>query len=225
MRHRKEKYWRHYSTRHDTHKYATLRQELEMVIHREFNGGARAATPTIAFYERPPPARLGAFEVVLTMTDPLGGVHHVLLHTKLGTSKFPSTRNIVQRLHNLLGSKRAAYKVKPTSRGLKETGNNPITSSHWRTRAPTAGGFDRNGVGGSTTRATMEENDCDGAPCEFCGETNYRTLTPIWDRHNYAEEPEHGACVCVLVESLLWPACAHDAECPRNRNRNSLTIG
>jgi hypothetical protein len=75
----------------------TLGSACCQACHKEFNGGAASGgaslPPTLAFYDRPPPSRLGAFEVVLSLSDPAGGIQHVLLHTKLGSARFPSVNS------------------------------------------------------------------------------------------------------------------------------------
>mmetsp|Transcript_34366 Transcript_34366/g.79480 ORF Transcript_34366/g.79480 Transcript_34366/m.79480 type:complete len:1819 (+) Transcript_34366:217-5673(+) len=100
-------YWQHYTTRHDPQRYAELCATIKDTFVKEFNAGRRTGN-LIAVYDRPPPARCGAFEVTLTVSDSTH-VQHILLHSKLFSGKFPNLRNLVQRAHNIVGSKRSSY--------------------------------------------------------------------------------------------------------------------
>ena len=100
-------YWQHYTTRHNPQRYAELCATIKDTFVREFNAGRHTGN-LIAVYDRPPPARCGAFEVTLTVSDSTH-VQHILLHSKLFSGKFPNLRNLVQRAHNIVGSKRSSY--------------------------------------------------------------------------------------------------------------------
>jgi hypothetical protein len=214
-----ESYWSHYSIRHDHNRYNQLRQDIESQVHQEFNGGGSfpnggSPPPTIVFYERPPPARLGSFEIMLSISDKHGGIQHILLHTKLGSSHFPSIKNVVQRIHNIIGSKRAKYHIDPTKQSTKPEVSLTFSKKHQTSFSKnihhhhnsnnkttfgfsTLPGFNNHTTNGSAPSNIISETwtTFSGGKdiltsrnkkqiCELCGEYNYLKISPVVDRYN-----------------------------------------
>jgi hypothetical protein len=189
-------YWQHYTTRHDSQKYARLKEEIRQAILGEFKTtppeglgsvpGFMSDTPSplgsLAVYNSPPPPRCGAFEVSLLIAEVgTSRCQAVLLHSKLNSSRFPSTKNIVGRLHALFGTKLTPRTMiqSPTKRQYGPTG------------LPSPRGLTPPGRLKAPVYAMLDKHH--GVhPCELCGRHDYSVRLPLWDRYNFADSKEHG---------------------------------
>jgi hypothetical protein len=97
--------WSHFSMHHDPGLYARRLTEIVSATEQALIACVRAGAP-ISLARQPTLAehpRLGAFEVWAVVTSPHASSVPCLLHSKLNTSLFPSTNNLVRKIQLLVG--------------------------------------------------------------------------------------------------------------------------
>jgi hypothetical protein len=155
-----EQYWNHSTTHYDTSKYSEKHKRIEEAIKATFDNGRHK----VGFYDRPPPARCGAFEIMLTLKDPGNDLSHIALHSKLCSSKFPNVKNVIRRIHSILGI---------VSEGSDDADEDepalPLLGSPSSSPGAAA--------------VSADKRSKPKLPCGKCGGTSYNKCTPIWNQH------------------------------------------